>query len=134
MGGVIAAHAALERPDLVTHLVLSVTSGGIDTKALGAKDWRDGFVDANRHLPDWFVSFKSDLTHKLVGIVQPVLLLWGDSDPLSPVAIGQRLLSLLPNAYLHVTSGGNHDLARDHAAQLAPIVEAHLTRAVCTNL
>lgn len=133
MGGVIAARAALERPDLVTHVVLAVTSGGIDTKALGAEDWRDGFVDANPLLPDWLVSFRSDLTHKLVGIVQPVLLLWGDADPFSPVAVGQKLLDLLPNARLHVTSGGNHDLARDHAVELAPIVDVHLTRTVCAG-
>ncbi|MFM0648686.1 alpha/beta fold hydrolase [Paraburkholderia bryophila] len=128
MGGVIAVLAALEKPERVTHLVLTVTSGGIDMNGLGARDWRHGFVGANSSLPDWFVSFKSDLTPELRGISQPVLLLWGDADPFSPVAVGQRLFELLPDARLHVVSGGNHDLANVHAQQLAPMVDAHLLR------
>ncbi len=36
MGGVIAIRAALERPDRITHLVLTVTSGGVDISDLGA--------------------------------------------------------------------------------------------------
>lgn len=30
MGGIVAVQAALQRPDLITHLVLTVTSGGVD--------------------------------------------------------------------------------------------------------
>jgi poly(3-hydroxyoctanoate) depolymerase len=132
MGGVIAIRAALEKPDLVTHLVLAVTSGGIDTRELGARDWRNEFFDANPSFPRWFASFKSVLTYELGRITQPVLLLWGDADPFSPVAVGQRLLELLPDARLQVISGGNHDLARDHALRLAPVVDAHLSRgSVC---
>ncbi|MDF3837649.1 alpha/beta fold hydrolase [Cupriavidus basilensis] len=128
MGGAIAMRVALERPGLVTHLVLSVTSGGIDTKGLGAADWRIGFSEANPQLPDWFVSFNSDLGAELGKISAPVLLLWGDADPISPVAVGQRLLALLPDAELHVVSGGNHDLANVHARHLAPMVDAHLAK------
>jgi poly(3-hydroxyoctanoate) depolymerase len=126
MGGVLAMRAALEKPDLITHLVLTVTSGGINTRELGAQDWQGGFVAANPSLPDWFVSFESDLTSELGKITQPSLLLWGDADPISPVAVGQRLLELLPNAFLHVISGGDHNLGLVHARELAPIVDAHL--------
>jgi poly(3-hydroxyoctanoate) depolymerase len=128
MGGVLAIRAALEKPELITHLVLAVTSAGIDTRDMGAKDWRAEFVAANPSLPEWFITFKSDLTHEIGKVTQPVLLLWGDADPISPVAIGKRLLELLPDARLHVVPGGNHDLARDHAVQLAPIVQSHLVR------
>ncbi len=128
MGGVIAVLAALEKPERVTHLVLTVTSGGIDMRGSGARDWRRGFLEANSSLPDWFVSFESDLTPALERIFQPVLLLWGDADPFSPVEVGQRLSERLPDARLHVVSGGNHDLANVHAEQLAPIVNAHLSR------
>ncbi|MBN3804395.1 alpha/beta hydrolase [Paraburkholderia sp. Ac-20336] len=128
MGGVIAIRAALAKPDLVTHLVLTVTSGGIDTQALGATDWRSGLSNANPPFPDWFTSFKADLTHELRRIAQPVLLLWGDADPISPVAVGRRLLELLPDARLHVVAGGNHDLAHEYAPQLAPLVDAHLSQ------
>ncbi|MGM3277111.1 alpha/beta fold hydrolase [Ralstonia sp. 24A2] len=128
MGGVLAIRAALEKPDLVTHLVLTVTSGGIDTRALGAADWQTEFIQTNPTFPDWFTSFKADLTDALSRITQPVLLLWGDADPISPVAVGRRLGELLHDAQLHVVSGGNHNLAHEHAAQLAPLVDAHLLR------
>ena len=126
MGGVIAMHAALARPQFVTHLVLSVTSGGVDMTALGAHDWRRDFAAANPNLPDWFLTFKSDLSPALPEVKQPTLLIWGDADPLSPVAVGERLLTLLPNARMHVVQGGEHDLASRHAQALAPLVDAHL--------
>lgn len=128
IGGAIAVRAALAAPQQVTHLVLAVTSGGIDTQGLGAQDWRSGFTAANPTYPGWLASFRSDLSHELRGIRQPALLLWGDADPYSPVAVGERLRELLPDAHLHVVAGGNHDLARDHAAALAPLVDAHLAR------
>jgi hypothetical protein len=106
MGGVIAMHAALERPALVTHLVLTVTSGGLDMRGLGAQDWRTDFARANPHLPDWFLTLHVDLSDAIGRIAQPTLLLWGDDDPISPVAAGQRLLERLPDARLHLVPGG----------------------------
>jgi pimeloyl-ACP methyl ester carboxylesterase len=130
MGGILAVHAALQKPELVTHLVLSVTSGGVDMDSLGAADWRRAFAAANPQLPDWFIEHRTDLSEQLQSLKQPVLLLWGDADPISPVAVGQRLLALLPNAWLHVVAGGDHDLAESHAAQLAPLVDDHLQRQI----
>ena len=40
MGGIVAVLAVLQRPDLITHLVLAATSGGIKMADLGAADWR----------------------------------------------------------------------------------------------
>ncbi|WP_415914685.1 alpha/beta fold hydrolase [Paraburkholderia sp. J41] len=128
MGGVLALRAALEKPDLVTHLVLAVTSGGINTKALGAQDWRADFAAANPNFPDWLLTYDSDLSHELGRVAQPVLLLWGDADPISPLAVGQRLLELLPDAELNIVSGGDHNLACEHASVLAPLVDEHLAR------
>jgi len=128
MGGILAVRLALERPNLVTHLVLSVTSGGLDTRALGSTDWRPEFVKANPSLPQWFLSFESDLSSEFSRISQPVLLLWGDADPMSPVAVGAKLLELLPNADLRIIKGGHHDLAHEYAGELAPIVREYLLR------
>jgi pimeloyl-ACP methyl ester carboxylesterase len=127
MGGIIAIRAALEKSDLVTHLVLSVTSGGVDMVGLGAQDWREDFLKTSTALPDWFVSLSSNLTDELHKVVQPTLLLWGDADPYSPVAVGEKLLESLPDARLHVVHGGGHDLACVHAEELAPLVNAHLS-------
>jgi pimeloyl-ACP methyl ester carboxylesterase len=126
MGGVIALKAALQRPQAVTHLVLCVTSGGIPMQDLDAKDWRPAYFAANPHAPPWFGQAQEDLSESLSGLHIPTLLLWGDQDPISPVAVGQRLNARLPSSRLHVVAGGAHDLAHRHVAMLAPMLAQHL--------
>lgn len=126
MGGVIAVRAALERPDSIRHLVLSVTSGGIDVARLGARDWRPEFRARNPGLPSWFVDEREDLTERMREITIPVLLLWGDADPISPVAVGRRLAELFPCAELVVVEGGTHDLVSERADEVVPHIDRHL--------
>jgi pimeloyl-ACP methyl ester carboxylesterase len=126
MGGVIAVRAALEKPDLVRHLVLSVTSGGIDVASLGADDWRSAYRASHPGVPRWFDDEREDLTGRLREIAVPVLLLWGDADPISPVAVGRRLAELFPRAELVVVAGGTHDLVLERAADVAPHIDRHL--------
>jgi pimeloyl-ACP methyl ester carboxylesterase len=126
MGGVIAVRAALEKPSLVRHLVLSVTSAGIDVASLGAEDWRPSFRASNLGSPRWFIDERSDLTERLHEIAIPVLLLWGDADPISPVAVGRRLSQLFPRAQLVVFARGTHDLVLERADEVAPHIERYL--------
>lgn len=126
MGGAIAIRAALEKPELITHLVLAATSGGIDVAALGGKDWRLSFLESSPQLPRWFATYQEDLSTKLPAIHIPTLLLWGDSDPISPLRVGEHLASLLPNARLHVVETGDHDIAETHASEVAPLIDKHL--------
>jgi pimeloyl-ACP methyl ester carboxylesterase len=128
MGGVIALRATLDKPELVTHLILAATSGGIDISGLGAQDWRPALSAAAPALPDWFATDRQDMSAHLSGIDVPVLLLWGDADAISPVAVGARLAALLPTASLHIIAGGAHDLACEYAALVAPLIDAHLTQ------
>lgn len=128
MGGVIAMRAALEKPAQVTHLVLTATSGGLDLSGFDVEDWRPALQAEQPALPPWFAEDRQDLSAQLGRITVPVLLLWGDADPISPVAVGERLAALLPNARLHVLAGGEHDLAHVYAAQAAPLIDAHLGR------
>ncbi|WP_338762496.1 alpha/beta fold hydrolase [Massilia sp. METH4] len=127
MGGVVAVLAALRKPDLVTHLVLSVTSGGMDMAALDAQDWRPALRVAHPGLPDWFTGYREDLSQRLPGLRMPTLLLWGDADPISPVKVGERLAALLPRAALHVLPGGDHDLGCAMANAVAPLIDRHLS-------
>ena len=126
MGGVLALQAALVRPQSVTHLVLCATSGGLPMAGLGAEDWREGFPAAHPQLPDWFVTDTTDISGQLPALGHPVLLLWGDADPISPVAVGERLASLLPHAQLQVIPGADHDLGLLQAERVAPLIDAHL--------
>ena len=126
MGGVVAVRVALEKPNLVRRLVLSVTSGGIDVASLGTADWRPSFVKNNPGLPRWFVDERQDLTARIQEITVPVLLLWGDADPISPVAVGRRLAELFPASRLVVVAGGTHDLVLERADEVIPHIERHL--------
>ncbi len=128
MGGIVALRAALEAPEKVRSLVLSVTSGGIDVRSLGAFDWRRDFVTANPNTPRWFLDANDDLSPRLREIAVPVLLLWGDADPISPIAVGERLATLLPDAELVVVPGGTHDLAFERADEVLPHIERHLAK------
>jgi pimeloyl-ACP methyl ester carboxylesterase len=126
MGGAIALRATLARPLAITHLVLTATSGGVDMSGTGAVDWRPSFFTANPAFPRWFESYQEDLSSKVSDLFVPSLLLWGDNDPISPVAVGIRLNGLLRRSRLHVLPGGEHDLANRYAEQLAPLVIEHL--------
>ncbi len=133
MGGIVAVQAALRRPDLVTHLVLAVTSGGVEVSDLRAQDWRPAFLAANPLTPRWFVDYRADLSGALGALQVPVLLLWGDRDPISPVATGLRLQTLLPQARMHIVAGGEHDLAHQFAHHVAPLIDAHLRLRAMTS-
>lgn len=129
MGGVVAILAALRKPECITHLVLSVTSGGMDLSPFDAEDWRPAMRAAHSGLPDWFTSYRQDLAPRLSALCMPTLLLWGDADPISPVQVGERLAALLPQAHLHVFQGGQHDLGCTFADQVAPLIDRHLSSA-----
>ena len=126
MGGVVAIRAALARPEQVTHLVLAATSGGMDIAGLGAQDWRELVRKDFPTLPDWFLNDHADLSGQLSALGMPVLLLWGDNDPISPVAVGEQLARHLPQAHLHVIEGADHDLAYTHAEEVALLIDQHL--------
>ena len=126
MGGVIAARLAIERPQDVRRLVLTVTSGGVDMAGLGASDWRADYRKLFPHAAPWITEPLPSSHLPVERIAAPTLLLWGDDDPISPAAVGRHLEARIPNARLHVVRGGGHDIAQTHAEQLAPLIERHL--------
>lgn len=126
MGGIVAIRVALRNPRLVRRLVLVATSGGVDVASLGGADWRPNYRAVFPAAAPWITDERPDHEDDLRRLSAPTLLLWGDADPISPVAVGERLLSLLPRAAIHVISGGTHDLARDDPARVAGFIFAHL--------
>lgn len=127
MGGIFAVQAALQKPDQVQALVLVATSGGIDLSPFQVADWREDYQQSFT-VPDWFVQHQSDLTGSLERIQCPVLLIWGDADPISPVALGQALHRQIPHAELHIVSQGQHDLAYVHAEHVAQLIQNFLVK------
>jgi pimeloyl-ACP methyl ester carboxylesterase len=126
MGGLVAVRVALAAPQKVRRLVLTATSGGVRMDDLGAADWRAEYFEAFPNAARWIGEVREDLSPQLPTLAAPTLLLWGDADPISPPAVGRRLLGLLPNARLHVVAGGGHDLAQTHVEEAAARIGEHL--------
>lgn len=125
MGGVVAARLALARTDRVRRLVLVATSAGVDMAGLGAADWRPGYRAAFPRAAAWILEADPGAL-PVERITAPTLLIWGDADPISPVAVGRHLAERIPDATLHVVAGGDHDLAVRHADAVARLVARHL--------
>ncbi len=130
IGGVVAAKAALHDPSLVRRLTLIATSAGVPFDAMGidmaAADWRPEYRQAFPNAARWVETVEVDLSEQLKTLQIPTLLIWGDRDPISPVAVGRYIDSLLPDSGLHIISGGDHDLAQTHAADVAALITTHL--------
>lgn len=128
MGGIIAAQLALKQPAMVTHLVLVAASGGLDVAAFGAVDWRQEFVTAFPATPSWLINDKPNLAGKFVELTVPTLLIWGDADNISPVAVGRHLASVIPQSELVIVPGGEHWMGMELPQILAPLIEAHVSK------
>lgn len=126
MGGVVATMVAGRRPDLVRRLVLVATSGGIDTEAFGAIDWRPGSRAANPNNPAWMWDERPDTTDALRNLRAKCLLIWATSDVISPLAIGEHLLDLIPNARLVRYESDDHWVARVFAQEVAHELRTHI--------
>jgi pimeloyl-ACP methyl ester carboxylesterase len=126
MGGIVAVRAALAHPERVRRLVLVATSGGVNVARLGASDWRADYRREYPNAASFIFDVRVDLTDRIPSITAPTLLIWGDVDPISPVAVGKHLATLLPKAELVIIRGGDHALARDRADEVAPLIAHHL--------
>lgn len=126
LGSVVGIRLALKHPEKITHLVLTATSGGVDTANVDGEDWRPAYLNSFPDSGRWITAERADHTKEIPAIACPTLLIWGGNDPISPLSVGQRLLSLLPNAQLHVVEGGDHYFARDRAEEIASLIFEHV--------
>jgi pimeloyl-ACP methyl ester carboxylesterase len=126
MGGVLAVRMAIERPELVSRLVLVATSGGVDVARLGAADWRHEYRASRPTVPSWFIDDRTDLTDRLRSIRAPTLLLFGDTDPIAPLSVGRFLAGRIPDSRLVTVAGGSHAFANERPDEVASIIRDHL--------
>jgi pimeloyl-ACP methyl ester carboxylesterase len=119
MGGYVALRVALSAPELVTHLVLAVTSGGLDGGAPAGSDWRSEGRREHPHDPSWLYEPQPSLEPMLSAIHVPVLLVWADRDPISPLVVGEQLHGLLEQSTLVVYDSDDHWVARVNAVDVA---------------
>ncbi|HET6952542.1 MAG TPA: alpha/beta fold hydrolase [Acidimicrobiales bacterium] len=133
MGGVIATRAALDAPEAISHLVLTATSGGVDVAALGAVDWRGDYRERWPSAPAWAFEPPADLSGRLATLRLPTLLIWGTRDRISPPAIGEHLVGLLPNSRFALVDTAEHMFAPVHAEEVALEITRHLSAPVGTT-
>jgi pimeloyl-ACP methyl ester carboxylesterase len=118
MGGYLALELALRHPELVTSLTLCVAAGGVDMARHGARDWRPEAAAAGDRSA-WSLAPTPDLTAQLGRIAVPVLLIWAERDPISPLAVAEVLLARLPDARLLQFDTDDHWVARARAPLVA---------------
>ena len=126
MGGVVAVLLALQQPEAIRRLVLCGTSGGIDLTRFEAADWRQRYVAEIPDAPRLFVDDSTDVDHLLESIKIPTLLLWGQDDQVSPVAVGEYLAEKLQNAKFVTIPDAGHDFALKKPQQAAEEIQAFL--------
>jgi pimeloyl-ACP methyl ester carboxylesterase len=122
MGNVLALRAAIEQPERVASLALCAVSGGVDVNRLGGAEWRVSLRGEQPQAPTWFIDDASDFTEQLPSLRVPALVVAGDADPLSPVAVGEFVRGRIPSAALHVVEGGSHTMAYDEPDRIAPVI------------
>lgn len=127
MGGAVAMAVTLRNPTKVRRLVLAVTSGGVDMTGLGGSNWRETYRANNPAAARWVTDERPDHTADLPSVTQPTLLIWGDADPISPLAVGHHLEALLPNAVLRIVPGGDHSFVEERPDEIAPWIVEHLS-------
>jgi pimeloyl-ACP methyl ester carboxylesterase len=127
MGGVVATMVAKRRPDLVSHLVLAVTSGGVDLASRGAADWRPGSRIAHPDNPTWLYESVDDLTPVLAQLPMKTLLVWASDDSISPHTVGEHLRRLIPRSRLVTFDSDDHWVARIFADEVAAEIEQLVT-------
>ena len=128
MGNVLALRMAIENPERVASLVLCAVTGGIDVRRLGGAEWRAALAADQPSAPTWFIDDESDFTNELAAVRAPTLLLFGDSDPLSPPSVGEFLQRHIPGAELHILVGGTHTMAQDQPDRIASLIDPFFRR------
>jgi pimeloyl-ACP methyl ester carboxylesterase len=112
-------HLGVERYAVVGHglggevaQMLALTDGRVDAMVL---------LGANEVEPP-----PGDLREALGAIAFPVLMLWGEDDPVSPPAVGESLNEAMPSSTLGLLPGCGHDLLSEAPETIGPMIAEYL--------
>ncbi|MGH2539100.1 MAG: alpha/beta fold hydrolase [Actinomycetota bacterium] len=98
----------------------------------------DGYADpyADGDGPEWLARVAEGLAadpaandeelDALARVDVPVLILWGEDDPLAPVGVGERLNEAMPSSTLGLLPGCGHFLIEEAADTIAPMISEYL--------
>ena len=100
---------------------------GVDVTAFGAVEWRADYRKRYPRSAAWVTD--SRVAAKALPVEQilcPTLLIWGDADRISPLAVGQHLKARMPNSELRSIASDDHRFAFTCPDQVAPLIADHL--------
>ena len=76
------------------------------------------------HIDSWDTRY----SQRLANISHPVLLLWGDHDPVFPLAVGKQMQTMLPTAEWHIISEAGHLPQWEQPHTVNPIIRSFLEK------
>jgi pimeloyl-ACP methyl ester carboxylesterase len=148
MGGQIAIHIAARAPERLTRLVL-VSAAGIPrpisfaeaarflAEMVPPRAWGDPYflpviaLDALRTGPLTILRaarhlIAADVRPLLPHVATPTLIIWGQLDPLTPLAHGKQMAQAIPGARLVVLRGAAHVPMADRPREFLAALEGFL--------
>jgi pimeloyl-ACP methyl ester carboxylesterase len=84
------------------------------------------FVTRNPATLSMLASFRENLREHLQKVRVPTLAIWGDADPVLPMADGFVIAANVPGAVLHVVEGAGHEPQLTHEEVVHEWIEAFL--------
>jgi pimeloyl-ACP methyl ester carboxylesterase len=90
--------------------------------SLGAAEARTAFLHTLRSVIDVGGQRVSALDRLYLAAEMPTLIVWGDRDPLIPVAHARSAHEAMPGSRLEIFSGAGHYPHRDHPARFLEVV------------
>lgn len=70
---------------------------------------------------------QEDLQYLLPSITIPTDIFWGTDDSMTPVSDAYIFKNAIKGSYLHLYQGVRHRVHRDKAAEIATVIQSHLT-------
>lgn len=77
---------------------------------------------------DYLACEAFDLRDRLPSIKQPVLIIGGSADKMTPYKLSEEMHHLYPNSTLHQIEGAGHMLHLEHSAEVGHLVEQWLNQ------
>jgi pimeloyl-ACP methyl ester carboxylesterase len=103
--------------------MVTVTSAGINRERLGLPGWQPAATDHHRD-SSWCAVQQPSLDERLPKVTVPTLRIWATDDPISPLAIVERLNNLLPDSQLITYGSDSHWVVLEHATDVASEIDA----------
>ena len=138
--GVAQAHARLEASGDTPDTVRQLVRGAFETGAIQRDRLTDEVLDAyadpyvSGDGPARFMRVLEGLdgaglverAPELAAIDVPVLIFWGEDDPVYPSSVGERLNDAMPSSTLGLLPGCGHFLVEEAAETIGPMIAEYL--------